>query len=219
MSSTLDPEKTSYRFELEQTVRAHVAQLSAEAGLEEPTVNVVPFLKVRPPTINAHFRKPGEVPTITITERAVQELPHRVLRFLLAHEVGHFAHWEFREQMQRLIKFVLLGGMIFLLGFLLAVAGIGDSIPGFLMLGTGVVVGGGSLLVLQARSRVDEYWVDAFAARLTGDLAAAREYFAALDQNQQKGLLGPLSSHPSIPNRLGAVEKILNQTNAQGSAP
>jgi Zn-dependent protease with chaperone function len=123
MSYTPDPESTTRRVELEQTVRPHVTQLSSEAGLPEPVIDVVSFLKVHLPTINAHFWEPGGAPTITITERAIQELPHRVLRFLLAHEFGQFAHWHPRDKRpRRLWAALLLSSGVVILGAILLIA-------------------------------------------------------------------------------------------------
>lgn len=213
------PENEKTVRHLEQTMRTHVAQLSTETGLPEPAVDVVPFLKGRTPRINAHFSKPEGVPTITITERAVQELPRRVLRFLLAHEFGHAANWGFRDKgPRRFVTVLLLAAVACVLGAILWITDIGHSIAGLLMLWAGVATLFGSLWVFPAFCRVDEYRADAFAARLTGDLAAARGYFGALGQDRPKGSLGPWSSHPPVPDRLAAVEKILDRKTAQGSA-
>jgi Zn-dependent protease with chaperone function len=214
MSYPQDPEKTAYRLELEQTVHAHVAQLSAETGLQEPAIDVVPVLKGQKARINAQSRMPAGVPTITITERAIQELPHRVLRFLLAHEFGHFAHWDFRHKApRRMFESLLLGVAIFVLGVLLATTGTGNSVPGVVMLWAGVALLLAAPVILQTCCRADEYRVDVFAARLTGDLAAARRYFAALEQDQRRVLSHPWSSHPSVPDRFAAVVKVLDRNN------
>lgn len=221
MSATYGPEQAEHHDELLQTVRDQVVIISVRTGLREPEVDLVRLFKLRRPTINAHFWMPSGVPTITITERAVRELSHDALRFMLTHEFGHFAHWDFRQRgWRRYVGISVLGASILVIGFVLLIGSIssGDFGLGQRVFGTGALIAVGGFLALRAHCRVDEYKVDDYAARQTDDLPAAREFFTALEKDRPPSRLGRVTrmwdDHPPLRDRLEAVQRTLTRNHA-----
>lgn len=218
MKQSDDPEQTGHRAELLQTVRAHVASISAQTGLREPAVELFPVHKARKPKVNAQFSMPSGAPKIKVTEQAVRKLSHAALRFLLTHEFGHFATWRSRQRGWRpYFTLYLVAMLIAVTGFVLLIASIsmGDTPLGPPMLAVGGLLAGFCLITLLARCRVNEYQADGYAAQQTGDLIGAREFFAALEQDapSSRGRHATLwiRTHPVTDDRRAAVQATLAQ--------
>lgn len=214
--------------ELRRTVGAHVARISAETGLREPAINLVRSLGSGKPSINAQFRTPKGVPTIKITWRAVQELSHDGLRFLLTHEFGHLANVRFR-------RWHWWWSAIYLIGALIAIGGLvelftsittGNTGQGLSVVWLGLFVALGGLLASRAHSRIDERRADNFAVRAIGDLLGARAFFTVLEEDKPEKLPSAglarntvllWRSHPYHYMRLHCMQEVLTRSGTRRS--
>ncbi|MEG9250089.1 M48 family metalloprotease [Arthrobacter sp. Soc17.1.1.1] len=207
--------------DLLQEARAIVERAAEQAGLPTPAVTfAAPIDKPGAPRANAEYKVIRGVPMIKVTEAALRELPSDLLRFLLLHEVGHFADeaWWKRNTRQ------FLAGMGF--AVLLALGGvvvgpIGENFgagyaPGLAIFAVSLIVAGALGLIYLANSRTNELRADRFAGRQHGNLLSARDLFEVWDREAPervwgRGLLLLVRSHPYRATRLEAIEAELNR--------
>ncbi|MBG6185276.1 Zn-dependent protease with chaperone function [Arthrobacter sp. CAN_A214] len=171
-----------------QEARAIVGRVTAQVGLPTPVVALAPSVgKPGAPRANAEYKAIRGVPTIKITESAMRELPFDVLRFLLTHELGHFANeaWWKRKTRQFMAgmgfaALLLLGGVV--VGLIAESSGAG-VFPGLAIAAVSLIVAIASPFTYLANSRTHELRADLFAARQHGNLSSARALFAAWDRD------------------------------------
>ncbi|MUK02542.1 M48 family metalloprotease [Vibrio cholerae] len=209
------------RDDLLQEARAIVGRVTAQASLPTPVVALAPRVgKPSASRANAEYKAIRGVPTITITETAMRELPSDPLEFLLTHELGHLADeaWWKRKTHQFLAgmgfaALLAIGGVV--VGRITENSGVGYA-PGLAIFAISLIVAGALCLTYLANSRTHELRADLFAARQHGHLSSAQALFGAWDRDapeptQHRRLRIPFRTHPYRATRLEAIEAELTR--------
>ncbi|MBG6184753.1 Zn-dependent protease with chaperone function [Arthrobacter sp. CAN_A214] len=185
------PDTTNEEVHAFDRVREAVRQICADKDLSQARVHFVE--EIGGLALNAQFRPHGGTPTIYVTHGAAIDLTPAALRWLLAHEIGHY--WHDKRWRRTHLVFRILTALMVLVVLGLVIARITN--PSYAI---EILSSISPMLVLPLylafcfRKRADEARADDFAVLHEGDLIGAKQCLHAWDEVRPERL----SPHPLI---------------------
>jgi len=211
-------------------LRGKLEALAAQAGFRTQGIYVVDASR-RSGHSNAYFAGLGK-PRIVLFDTLVQRMPTDETLAVLAHEIGHYRSRHIHRMMAVNLAMMLAG--LYILSVLAAwpplFQAFGFAAPSFHAAVALVALGGGAFTFLltplaTALSRLHEFQADAYSVKL---LRLPEALKSALVRMSGENLtnLNPHPwysayhySHPTLPERLAAIDRTANALQAAGAQP
>lgn len=200
-------------------LKDQIGKMADEVGFHVKAISVMDASK-RSTKLNAFFSGLGKTREVVLFDTLMEKLDDKEILSVLAHELGHAVHKDVTKMLW--LQIGLFGLYAVVIGFILqsnALAqafGLSGVHLGFSVVLFSILIAPLELILslpLNYISRKAEYTADAFAAKLAGKEPTMRAFKVLAQENLANLTPHPLYvwvhyNHPSIPERLDAIQTI-----------